>query len=81
MRDRDGRPGLTRKGRHAAHRRELGIMAKAARTTQRQRSERTRNVRLDDVMDIDRKLIEALERIERARSKALVAVGSILAAR
>lgn len=40
---------------------------------------RARRVRLDDTGDLDRKLSEALERIERARSKALVAVGTILA--
>lgn len=33
----------------------------------------------DDVLDL--KLIEAIERIERVRSKALVAVGSMIASR
>lgn len=49
-------------------------MTKARRFTAQ-----SRRVRLDESAEIDRKLVEALERIERARSKALVAVGTILA--
>jgi hypothetical protein len=52
----------------------MGIMAKARRITAG-----PRRVRLDETVEIDRRLLEALERIERARSKALVAVGTILA--
>lgn len=67
-----GDPGAQERRREA--RREMGIMAKARRSTRAER-----RVRLDETVELDRKLTEALERIERARSKALVAVGTILA--
>lgn len=45
----------------------------------RRKTSSSRRVRLDDSGELDQMLTEALERIERARSKALVAVGTILA--
>ena len=60
---------------------EMGVMQTTGHNRKRDAATRARRVSLDLTDgDFDRKLLEAMERIERLRSKATVAVGSLLAA-
>lgn len=62
---------------------EMGIMRTRQQTQKQSTATRVRKVSLDtlDPQDhLDRKMLEAIARIERVRSMALAAVGTMLSA-